>query len=209
MSLGKTIFLNGTSSAGKTTLARALQEVLPEPWVHVALDQFRDGLPPQYRGLNAPPDSKGAAGLNVVPDGDVTQIRFGDVGHRVLQGMRRAMVAMVDAGNNIIIDDIILEPAFLRDYVTVFSRRPVYFVGVHCAPAETERRESRRPGRFPGTAAGHRDVCHQHGRYDVEVDTSISSPEACARQIAKFVRIEQPAAFRALAASLGQLSQQQ
>ncbi|MGB1686483.1 MAG: phosphotransferase-like protein, partial [Pseudomonadales bacterium] len=36
---GTVIFLNGTSSAGKTTLALALQELLPEPYQHVALDQ--------------------------------------------------------------------------------------------------------------------------------------------------------------------------
>ena len=41
---GTILFLNGTSSAGKTTLSRALQELLDEPYQHIALDQFRDGV---------------------------------------------------------------------------------------------------------------------------------------------------------------------
>ena len=44
--------LNGTSSAGKTTLAKALQQKLNEPHLYVALDQYRDSLPDKYRGLN-------------------------------------------------------------------------------------------------------------------------------------------------------------
>ena len=38
MTTGKVIFLNGSSSAGKTTLAIMLQQLLPEPYQHVALD---------------------------------------------------------------------------------------------------------------------------------------------------------------------------
>jgi chloramphenicol 3-O phosphotransferase len=49
---GRIVLLNGSSSAGKTTLARTLQVLRDEPWFHLALDQFRDGMPPAYRGLN-------------------------------------------------------------------------------------------------------------------------------------------------------------
>ena len=52
MKAGNIIFLNGSSSAGKTTLAIMLQQLLPEPYQHIALDQFRDGMPGRYRGLN-------------------------------------------------------------------------------------------------------------------------------------------------------------
>jgi chloramphenicol 3-O-phosphotransferase len=48
MASGRIIFLNGSSSAGKTTLASTLQQLLDEPYQHIALDQFRDGLPGRY-----------------------------------------------------------------------------------------------------------------------------------------------------------------
>ncbi len=198
---GTTLFLNGSSSAGKTTLARELQTRLDEPYLHIALDQFRDGLPDRYRGLNAPPDTTGARGLNVIPVADVetphTRIVFGDVGRTMLQGMRRAMAAMVQQGNNIIIDDIILEPEFLSDYLAVFRDLTLYFVGVRCPINIVNEREAARPGRFPGTAVGHIDVCHAHNIYDVEVDTSGSTPEACASSVVSRMRAP-PVAFERL-----------
>ncbi|MEC7138496.1 MAG: hypothetical protein VXW50_05500, partial [Pseudomonadota bacterium] len=54
------ILLNGCSSAGKTTLALKLQQLLSEPYQHVALDQFRDGMPGQVRGFNSPAGDSGA-----------------------------------------------------------------------------------------------------------------------------------------------------
>ena len=199
MKFGKAIFLNGTSSAGKTSLAHALQEVLSEPYVHIALDQFRDGLPAKFRGLNAPPGTMGHDGLNVVPvtsgEKPFTAIQFGDAGQKVLRGMRRAMAAMVRAGNNIIIDDILLEPEFLRDYVDVFSGLEVVFVGVRCPLKVINAREQARPGRFPGTAYGHFHACHAHSCYDIEVDTSLATPLECAQQVLNFMAQHRGQAF--------------
>ncbi len=199
MKPGKIIFLNGTSSAGKTTLAHALQEELDAPWLHVSLDQYRDGLPAKYRGLNAPRGSKGEAGLNVVPVTDNgpphTAVVFGEAGKTVLQGMRRAIRALVDAGTNVIIDDIILEAGFLQDYLEVLRGVDVLFVGVTCSMDVINRREALRPGRFPGTALGHLEVCHAHGDYDVTVDTGSQSPRACARKVIEFLESGTPGAF--------------
>lgn len=196
---GKIIFLNGTSSAGKTTLAHALQDLLSEPWLHIALDQFRDGLPAKYRGLNSPRGSTGEAGLNVVPVTDVenpfTAIRFGEVGRKMLLGMRRAIRALVESGNNVIIDDIILEADFLQDYLDVFDGLEVIFVGVRCPIEVIHEREEVRPGRFPGTALGHIEICHAHDDYDVNVDTASNSPQQCAAKVSDFLANGKPGAF--------------
>ena len=101
----------------------------------------------------------------------------------MLRGMRRAMRALVDEGVNIIIDDIILEPLFLTDYLTVFEGCDIWFVGVRCELAVIDAREQARPGRFPGTAFGHADTCHAHGLYDVEVNTGTDEPQACAKKV--------------------------
>jgi len=203
MPKGNIIFLNGTSSAGKTTLSHKLQELLDEPYVHMALDQFRDGLPDKFRGLNSPPGTTGSRGLNVVPvvagETAYTSIQFGEDGKQMLRGMRRAIAAMVESGNNVIIDDIILSSEFLDDYLQVFAEINVTFVGVHCPLTVIEDRESARPGRFPGTAAGHFDVCHSHGVYDVVVDTSKDQPLQCAKQVVGFIEQKRPEAFKQLA----------
>ena len=199
--------MNGTSSAGKTTLARKLQATLSEPWLYMALDQFRDGMAPQYRGLNAPEGSDGARGLNVVPVNPVegtpyTEIRFGDVGQATVLGMHRACAAVADAGNNLIIDDVICERAFLDDYVGVLPHDRTFFVGVQCQESELARREAQRPGRFPGTATGMMVSCHRHGIYDLTVDTTVTNPDDCARQIARHISEARPIAFKQLARGL-------
>ena len=45
MNKGNIIILNGVSSAGKTTLAFALQQALAEPYLRLSLDDFQAMLP--------------------------------------------------------------------------------------------------------------------------------------------------------------------
>ena len=42
------VLLNGTSSSGKTTLVRALQDRLPDPWLELGIDRFVFALPRRY-----------------------------------------------------------------------------------------------------------------------------------------------------------------
>ncbi len=203
MSAGRIILLNGSSSAGKTTLARAIQVARREPWFHLALDQFRDGMPPAYRGLNSPEGTPGARGLNVVPidhdGGRITAIRFGDVGRRMLQGMHRAIAAFAAAGNDVIIDDLFLETDTLDDYLDALDGFSVLFVAVRAPLDVVQEREASRPGRFPGTALSHFEAVHAHGIYDLEIDTRQNSPEACAAEVsARLDAAEPPRAFKEL-----------
>lgn len=200
---GRIIFLNGASSAGKTTLAKTLQDSLPDPWFHLALDQFRDGMPGRYRGMNAPEGTPGQLGMNIVPievaGKKVTDVQFGRIGQNMLEGMHQAIAAFADAGNNVIIDDLILQPETLTHYVSTLARHWILFVAVRCPLEVLNKRESLRPGRFPGTAQSHYQRVHAHGCYDLEVDSSQQTAEACAAQIAqRLAQNKAPAAFRKL-----------
>ena len=199
MSKGSIILLNGTSSAGKTTLALAIQDVSPTPVQHISLDQFRDGMPGRYRGMNSRGDEPGARGLNVVPVAGMTQLRFGDVGRLTLRGMRRAAAAFAATGIDVVVDDLLLEPDFLRDYLEVFVGFDVTFAGVHCDPDTLEAREKMRSGRFPGTALSHRRQVHEGCEYDVEVNTASMTPRECAQRVLAASRdLSCPSAFERL-----------
>ncbi|MEM1232193.1 MAG: AAA family ATPase [Pseudomonadota bacterium] len=203
MANGTIILLNGSSSSGKTTLARALQQVLAEPYQHIALDQFRDGLPDRLRGMNAPPGTSGAAGLNVVPatvDGEaVTHICFGATGNRVKRAMRRCVAALAEEGVNVVVDDLLLARADLEDYVRVLAPFRTYLIAVRAPLPVLTAREEARGGRFPGTARSHHRSVHAHGAdYDLEIDTALHSPSAAAQAV--MARLDEPpaaiAAFR-------------
>lgn len=204
MSPGSIILLNGPSSAGKTTTARAIQRLSHKPVQLIALDQFRDGMCGRYRGMNSAAGEPGARGLNVVPNGVVTELQFGDIGRQTLKGMRRAAAAFATTGIDVVIDDLLVEEDFLHDYLNVFRGFAVTFVGVHCDLSTLNSRERSRPYRFPGTAASHSDRVHDGCCYDVEIDTVISRPRASARVVvAAVAEPSSPTAFERMRAVIG------
>ena len=197
--LGNVILLNGCSSAGKTTLALELQKLSQEHYQYIALDQFRDGLPPGLRGLNSPKGDPGYRGLNVVPEikngQPVTSIKFGDYGEEVLKVMRRTVSQLARAGCSVVVDDILFEKKYLLDYANVLEPSASWFVAVKCDLDIVREREAKRAGRFPGTADSHYDSIHNHGvAYDIEVDTSRASAAALAMEIIEGMK-SPPSAF--------------
>jgi chloramphenicol 3-O phosphotransferase len=176
MSEGKIIYLNGTSSAGKTSIAKELQHVMEEPYLYTGIDLFIWMLPARY--WNTHPD-----GFQVVPTVNGAEVRVG----RAVQGlglaMCRSIVAVATSGYNQIVDDVILGPDTLRERVQVLSGYPVWFIGVRCPLDVAQARERARPDRVPGMARAQFDLVHAHGLYDLEVDTGCTSVQDCALQI--------------------------
>jgi chloramphenicol 3-O phosphotransferase len=54
---------------------------------------------------------------------------------------------------------------------------------VHCPLAVAERRERERGDRIVGTARGQHALVHTFRTYDVDVDTSVATPQECAEAI--------------------------
>lgn len=200
------ILLNGSSSSGKSTLALMLQQLLPEPYQYLSLDQFRDGFPERVRGLNAPAGSEGARGLNVLPvytdKRFATRIEFGDFGARVLSQMRETAGRLASRGIPVIVDDLLFSNDTLRDYLAYVDIDAAWLVGVFCPLEELERRESQRPGRFPGTAYEHFERVHEHvSEYDIRVDTNTHSPRQAAMAVIQRMA-SAPVCLRKLAEAL-------
>ncbi|MFJ1749616.1 chloramphenicol phosphotransferase CPT family protein [Streptomyces sp. NPDC088116] len=171
---GLIIFLNGTSSSGKSSIAKELVGVLDEPWFHMPVDAFHA----MRSGPELPPD----------------QLRV--VLRRTWMGFHRAVAGMAAAGNHIVVDHILSEPWRLHDCLALFSPQNVVLVGVHCPVRELERREQARGDRPAGLAARQFDRVHAHGIYDIECDTGSASPLECAQQIKTFLhRRPTPTAF--------------
>lgn len=169
--LGTIIILNGTSSSGKTTLVKALQAALPEPYLDAGLDRFLWMLPMRYLDRPLWDDVLGLA------------TQAGATGHQLVTGMHRAMAALSRAGLNVVADHVIVEPIWLADAADVLGDLPAYLVGVRCPLEVVEQREKERKDRTLGQARAQFAVMHTHGVYDVEVDTSAYSPADCAAQI--------------------------
>lgn len=202
MSQGTVIVLNGTSSSGKSTLAGALQQMLPGYYFHTGIDHWIERSP---RSLFVASDGVNPATADgflwiYAPNERVTEIRLGRAALNLWCGMYAAIAAMARCGNSLIVDDLIWDARVLGAAARALRDLDAFFVGVRCARAAAEGREERRGDRSRGLVAAHYELIHAHGRYDLEVDTAASTPEECARTIARFVATgKAPTAFRALA----------
>jgi chloramphenicol 3-O phosphotransferase len=93
---------------------------------------------------------------------------------RFFAGFHRCIRGMADAGNDLIVDHVIEFADWRAELAALLGGLDVFLVGVHCDPAELERRELARGDRRPGEALGHlqEDRIHELGPYDLEVDTT-------------------------------------
>jgi chloramphenicol 3-O phosphotransferase len=169
------ILLNGVGSAGKSSIAKALQTITAEPFLHVAMDAFLDMMPARYWDH---PD--GLAFETVHQDGKpAVVIKSGPVVDRTLLGMRHAVAAMARAGNNLIVDDVLLENE-MAEYASLLADVTFHAVGVFAPLDVLEARERERGDRLIGLARWQYDRVHQGRRYELELDTSKATPAECA-----------------------------
>jgi chloramphenicol 3-O phosphotransferase len=179
---GRIILLNGTSSSGKSTLAKALQAALPDPWLVIGIDTFVFALPKRYL---YPPHWSEVFDY-VRPDGATDgpfTIRTGPLGQDLVAGMHRSVAAIASSGVSVIVDHVLLETAWLDACRTLWADLDWLFVGVRCPLAVVEERERDRGDRTVGQAAAQFAVVHEERDYDIEVDTSMLSPEEAAAAI--------------------------
>lgn len=175
---GQVVLLNGASSSGKSTLARQLLVDFNTPWFHMGIDMFGAMRAAKQTHELDPP-------------------AIGEVLHRTRAGFHRAVAGMALAGNNIVMDHVLSESWRLTDLLTVMNGTDVVFVGVHCSASDLTQRESLRGNRVVGTAVDQADKVHSHGLYDLEVNTSFASAQACTGQIRNYLQHSPPPTIRA------------
>jgi chloramphenicol 3-O phosphotransferase len=190
---GQIVVLNGPSRVGKSSIAKAIQETLDGIWMNIGMDLHIAATPPSYRpgvGLRPQRPEHAAAQPGRVP----LEVLENAV-PTLYEALYESIAAHSRLGLNVVADvyhhDFYTQP---RNILTQCARRlrglPVLFVGVGC-PIDViwERREQTwgqvRAEADDGIAAavelGQR-ASREH-RYDLEVDTSRLSPEACAAKI--------------------------
>ena len=174
------ILLNGAGSAGKSSIARALQDILHTPYLHVQMDVFTDMLGERYQ------DNADGFGYETTHDDEgkpVVTIRTGPVGRTVLHGMRHAIAAMAAQGNHMIVDDVMCDEGEMAEYRRLLATFDLMVVAVKAPLDVLELRERERGDRLIGLARWQFDRVHHGIDYDFAVDTALATPLECARQI--------------------------
>ena len=159
---GTVIFLNGTSSSGKTSIARELQQLAKAPYLHLSIDAYLHQLP-----------------ISVLTDGAILVREL----PKLMAGFNASNAAIARAGNNIIVDTVWEQRPWIDAAVAAFAGLDVYLVAVRCPLEVLEQREQARGDRKVGLARLQYERVHAHGIDDTEVDTSVMTPRDAAAHI--------------------------
>jgi chloramphenicol 3-O phosphotransferase len=172
------IVLNGTSSAGKSTIARALQTELDDLFLTFGIDTLIQALPIV--------DGVRSRGICFLSDG---RIELSPEFRRAEAAWYAGLAAIARAGTGIIIDEVFLgggqSQARLEQRLDGLS---VLWVAVDCDVATATAREASRGDRPIGLVAQQALIVHDGVHYDMRVDTTTSSALDCAGAIARVVR---------------------
>jgi chloramphenicol 3-O phosphotransferase len=185
---GRVVILNGTASAGKSTLAAAIRAAAPTMWVVIAQDDFAHNLIPRWVTVteDTSPHASLGDGFAFVHHADgTTTVALGPIGRRLLRGYRQAVAAIARAGNDVLVDEAKFDDRGLADWQECLAGLDVTWVRVECDLAVCDARERARGDRVQlrGLARGLYEQVHGGVEYDLVVTTSNAVPEDCAETV--------------------------
>ena len=168
MSSGRILFLQGASSAGKSTLAAALQVSLDECWWILEADDITRMTPTSARtGWWSPTPEE-----RPHPSWDPA-LRLS----RWYAAYFGCLATIAKTGTSVIAVGGWLQTPELVQLAHTLDGLHAFCVGVYCPLEELERREVARGDRPPGYARSQVALVHTHAPYDAEVDTAAQTAE--------------------------------
>jgi chloramphenicol 3-O phosphotransferase len=173
------IVLHGPTSAGKTTLAKALQATSPAPAFHVSLDAFVTMS--NRHDMRSDEERARAYKLHC-------------------ENLRSTLSRVAQTEFDIILDLVLRDETELQACLKALGRRPTFLIGVSAPLPVLEARERERSDRASGIAKEQAADPVYSRQYDLSLDTSRTTPEAGAVAIRKLILTALPGLVLALQA---------
>jgi chloramphenicol 3-O phosphotransferase len=201
---GQIIILNGAPRSGKSSIVKVIQESFEGPWLNLGVDVFKERIIPQ----------RYSPSIGLRPGGEAPELEALVV--RLYAAMYESIAAHSRLGLKVVVDvghhDSYSQP---RGILVECARRlkglPVLFVGLRCPLDVIMERRRQTWGKkvpadqpVPGPVQLWQQAVHDPGIYDLELDTALLSPEACAQAIGRALKDPpRPSAFERLRRSIG------
>ena len=180
---GQIVILNGAPRSGKTSIAEAMIEAEPGRWINHGVDASMAATPEDLQ-----------PGLGLRPGGERPDLEA-DVERLYLELWDR-VTSLAEAGGNVVVD-VGLHADYAGDLdawavaADALRGHDVLVVGVRCPLDVVLQRRAASTGYLTADEAGPTPepirrweaAVHDPGHYDMEVDTTRSTPAQCAAQI--------------------------
>ena len=166
MENGRIIFLNGVTSSGKTSIVESLQNQEDIFFFFFANDLFQEMVGENYLRKN-----------------------YWKYLSEVIIMMYHTAKLYSDMGKNVLIDGILVEREEIKPHYSqlleILKNNPLDIVEIYCPLDICRQRNIIRGDRYETQSQEQYDLMAENIKYSAKVDTSIYSPEECAKKIIK------------------------
>ena len=164
MEKGRIIFLNGVTSAGKTSIVESLQNKEDIFFYVVANDLFQEMVGENYLRKN-----------------------YWKYLSEVIIMMYHTAKLYSDMGKNVLIDGILVEREEIMPHyhqlLEILKNNPLDIVEIYCPLDICRQRNIIRKDRYETQSQEQYNLMAENIKYSAKVDTSIYNPEKCAKKI--------------------------
>jgi len=170
------IYLNGTSSVGKTTIAKALQDEMNEPFLRIGIDQIIFMMPEKVNNWEGGEAELGFSWKKSIDEQGypVQLLQVGPFAVKMNGAMREIVLALAKKGFNIIIDDVASEEGAYESWKATLKGYDVLWIGLIAPLDVIEKREKERGDRQVGQGRAAAGLVHKGFAYDLFLDTNAS-----------------------------------
>jgi chloramphenicol 3-O phosphotransferase len=173
------LVLNGVPRAGKSSIVEAIQTTFDGVWMNLGVDVARSMTPARYQpGIGLRPGEPHHVAAPFVP------LLYAAVYESIVAHSRVGLNVVAEFGHH--------DLGVLSECARQLAGLPALFVGIRC-PLDVimARRNVSPPGSYatgevddpPAPVRLSQKTVHVPGVYDLEVDTSVLTPEECADAI--------------------------
>lgn len=203
--MSKLIYLNGTSSSGKSTIANSIAEINPSIGV-VSADEFGEAFEktidktnPHYSKINILYQQIGDK-ISNCNNPDNRRCLFKQY-YNLLNTlplpkefnsdlwMYEHIKHLMQTKEAIVVDDLISTPYLYKSFKDIFYNEKIYMIKIYCELEELRRRELQRGDRLQGMAEFWQDNVNFIDNYDLIINSTKSNPHLLAGQILDFIKV--------------------
>lgn len=123
---GNLIFVRGIPNAGKTTLCKALQKSLPEPYYYFSTDILAQMIPKHYI------HTKEGVFIEHCNDDKSPKAFFasGSIGLQFFRAFADCIKGLVENGHNVIVEAIVWQQSWLDEFKKSWKNLPLYTIKI-------------------------------------------------------------------------------